>query len=60
VNNLRIIEIRSQYQIRWENDYEKGRAGLGKEWDGLDKAYLRFKAAGLTLQVTVGQVLVAI
>jgi len=60
VNDLRIIEIRSQYQIRWENDYEQRRAGLCKEWDGLDKLYLRFKAAGLTLQAAVGQVLVAI
>jgi hypothetical protein len=59
-NNLRITEIRSQYQIRWEVDYEQRRAGLGKEWDDLDKLYLRFRAAGLTLQATLGQVLVAI
>jgi len=29
------------------------------EWDDLDKLYVRFKAVGLTLQATVGQVLLA-
>jgi len=32
---------------------------MGKEWDDLDKLSLKFKAAGLTLQATVGHVLVA-
>jgi len=59
MNNLRIIEIRSQYQIRWEDDYEQRRARLSKEWDDLDKLYVKFKAVGFTLQDTVGQVLVA-
>jgi hypothetical protein len=60
VNNLRIIEIRPRYQIKWEVACEQQRAGLGKEWDDLDKVCLSFRAAGLTLQATVGQVLVAI
>ena len=59
MNNLRIIEIRSQYQIRLEDVYGRRRAGLGKEWNDVDRLYLRFRAAGLTLQATVGQVLSA-
>jgi hypothetical protein len=45
--------------MRWEDDYEQWRARLSKEWDDLDKLYVKFKAVGFTLQDTVGQVLVA-
>ena len=57
MNNMRINEIRSQYQIRWDDDDddEQGRA----EWYELDMLYLRFIAAGLTLQACVGRSLVA-